>query len=847
MKRTGRISLAFGLMLCGIVALGWTWSWAQGKAKQAEPLALIPAGTVLLASSDGDAAHQAAWEKTAAYEAFRKSGLLDTLTKMVREVLEQLPDERAHAAVEIFEFVNQNGLTISIGFAPGNGPGIPYLTVVAHNAGPHGGALDQFVEALGPDAELKIEKRNPGGTVSRVVLPGTPNVELGWWAQGEHLVLVLGVGAVDAAIAVAEGKSPNFAATPQGKKLAAKPTFDRTGLFWLDFAALRGRFGDIPLPSPQQPTITDVLKTLGLDKLNSVLAQSGYKGRSLWSTVDVDAPGSRKGLLGLADPATTMSLSDLPPLPVSHVGFFAQSLSLADAYDKLLEVARNVANLGPPEATEQLDTLLEQMPELLGCDLRKDILAPLGTVQCMYSDSNQGLFGADYGLIVQMKDAAKLRATVKKLLERLADQVPAELVSGVERDKHGQKLITLQVGGGSFNPTILIDDKWLCVGASSQTVEAFALRLKGELPVWKPDAETAEVLTAVPKKFSSISIAYPRPMIRGLVAAAPLLMGFAEAGVTYASRFGVIPPIELKTGAIDLPPAELVVRPLFPNVSWCVVDEAGIHLTTRSSAPAIPLVGGADGSSVAVVAVLVALLLPAVQQAREAARRTQSKNNLKQIGLAMHNFHDTFDNFPQGTIPSKKLKPEQRQSWLVPLLPFMDQAPLYNQMKVDLRESAEWDSDDLQSSIKVVIPSFLNPSNAIGFVFGEPATTDYVGWAGVGKDAPTEKAKADKKGIFGYDRVTRIQDITDGTSNTVMVSDAVAKTRGPWAQGGPSTIRALTTKPYINGDDGIGSPHTGGLHVLFADGSVRFISENIDAKTLEALATRAGGEVVNDF
>ena len=258
-------------------------------------------------------------------------------------------------------------------------------------------------------------------------------------------------------------------------------------------------------------------------------------------------------------------------------------------------------------------------------------------------------------------------------------------------------------------------------------------------------------------------------------------------------------------------------------------------------------VGGRSIAPVVVVAVLIALLLPAVQQAREAARRTQSMNNLKQIGLALHNFHDTHRNFPQGTIPSQKLKPEERQSWLVPLLPSMDQGALYDQMKVDLRESAQWDSDDLEDSITVAIPIFQNPSNPIGFMHGEPATTDYVGWAGVGKDAPTEKCKDDKKGIFGFDRATRLQDVTDGTSNTVMVSDAAAKTRGPWAQGGKSTIRALTTKPYINGEDGIGSPHTGGLHVLLADGSVRFVSQNIDAKILEALATRAGGEVINDY
>ena len=251
--------------------------------------------------------------------------------------------------------------------------------------------------------------------------------------------------------------------------------------------------------------------------------------------------------------------------------------------------------------------------------------------------------------------------------------------------------------------------------------------------------------------------------------------------------------------------------------------------------------------SVAVVAVLVALLLPAVQQAREAARRTQSKNNLKQLGLAMHNFHDTFNHFPAGTIPSKKLKPDERQSWLVELLPYMDQAPLYNAMGVNLQNSAQWDDAENKMWISTSIPSLLNPSNPTPSIPGQPAKTDYVGWAGVGKDAPTEKAKPDKMGIFGYERATKMRDITDGTSNTVMISDVTAKTRGPWAQGGTSTIRALTSKPYVNGEDGIGSPHVGGFHAALTDGSVRFISQNINEKILEALATRAGGEVINEF
>lgn len=786
--------------------------------------------------------HQAAWEKTAAFDAFRKSGFLDVFQNMVRGVLEQAPDQRTHAAVEIMQFVSDHGVTAAISLAPGDGPGIPSLTIVAHDAGPHSGVLDQFVEGLGPDVVVSTEQLK-GRTVSRVTIPETP-VELAWWSEKDHLILTAGMGSVEAAIDVAAGTSDNFASTDQGKKLSTKPDFDRTGIVWFNPTILRERFGAIPLPNGEN--VTAILEVLGLDTFDHLLVQSGYHGRSMWSTVDIASTGDRKGLMALADSSATMSLSDLPPLPSHHVGFAAQSLSLTKLYDKILELARAVAKMGPPDASDQLESMIEQLPEFLGCDLRNDILATLGPVQCLYSDSNQGIISSDYALAIQVMNAPKLRATVTKLLGRVENEVPPNIVAGLQRQKHGQTLTTLQVGGGGFNPTFLISDKWLCVGTSSQSVESFAMRLKGTLPSWKADEETASALAEVPKKFNSLSVTYPRHTYRALASAAPFLLGLGQTALAHSPGLGG-QPITLTVSPVDFPPAEVVTAPLFPNVSWCLVDENGIHFTSSSSAPAVPLFGGVDGSTIAVSAVLVALLLPAVQQAREAARRTQSKNNLKQIGLALHNFHDTYNSFPSGTIPSKKLKPEERQSWLLGLLPYMDQAPLYNQMDVDLRESAKWNDEDLELWIETPLPVLQNPSNPSGFQAGEPATTDYVGWAGVGKDAPTEKAKPNKMGIFGYDRASKFRDITDGTSNTVMVSDATAKSRGPWAQGGPSTIRALTSSPYVNGEDGIGSPHAGGFHVLMGDGSVRFVSNNIDERVLEALATRAGGEVIGDF
>ena len=96
--------------------------------------------------------------------------------------------------------------------------------------------------------------------------------------------------------------------------------------------------------------------------------------------------------------------------------------------------------------------------------------------------------------------------------------------------------------------------------------------------------------------------------------------------------------------------------------------------------------------------------------------------------------------------------------------------------------------------------------------------------------------------VFGYDRKTRFRDITDGTSNTIMITET-NDVDIPWAAG-VRTLKSLTQEPYVNGPDGIGSPTPGGCNVLMADGSVRFISEDIDPEMMRRLAAMADGKVV---
>ncbi|MCY2967554.1 MAG: DUF1559 domain-containing protein [Planctomycetota bacterium] len=218
--------------------------------------------------------------------------------------------------------------------------------------------------------------------------------------------------------------------------------------------------------------------------------------------------------------------------------------------------------------------------------------------------------------------------------------------------------------------------------------------------------------------------------------------------------------------------------------------------------------------------VLLALLLPAVQQAREAARRTQCKNNLKQIGLALHNYNDTWGSFPPAAVYSADGRP--MHSWRVLILPFIDQMPLYNSYKMD----EPWDGPN-NIRFQAMMPSvFACSSNPAGQAGGY---THYLGITGKGTILPQGKG-------------VKFVDVKDGLSNTLVVVEAMGSSV-PWTQ--PIDIDATNGLSF--GPGGMGSYHTGGAHVLMADGMVRFVSQNVNPQTLKSLSTIDGGEVVFDY
>ncbi len=312
---------------------------------------------------------------------------------------------------------------------------------------------------------------------------------------------------------------------------------------------------------------------------------------------------------------------------------------------------------------------------------------------------------------------------------------------------------------------------------------------------------------------------------------------------------------------------------------------------------------------IAIIAVLIALLLPAVQQAREAARRSTCKNNMKQLGLALHNYFETHSVFPFSTSSdgysygnSAPLVKNHR-GWVM-LLPFFDQSVLYNTFNSNLAAGGRnTNSGTLVGTpeasgnnlvVSKPLDAMLCPSDngdrfekengttygissasfAAG-IYGARTTYDFSVDSG-SWTTPWGNQSTTTKRMFGKDSNSRMRDVTDGLSNTAMVVettldvyDGKAPTWGYSKHVGMGVDLASTNSPRINswiccswgtpvnsfsntpgklGEWGTaGSLHTGGCHMALGDGSVRFLSENIDNTTRTRLASISDGQPVGEF
>ncbi len=309
---------------------------------------------------------------------------------------------------------------------------------------------------------------------------------------------------------------------------------------------------------------------------------------------------------------------------------------------------------------------------------------------------------------------------------------------------------------------------------------------------------------------------------------------------------------------------------------------------------------------IAIIAILIALLLPAVQQAREAARRTQCKNNLKQYGLALHNYHDVHNAFPIGANYDGNWN-NGPVGWQVRILPFTEQVGLYNLMNFKGGATGPFGVDLVLPDGKALrqkeVPYSKCPSDASPSPDGNWAQASYGGSMGANRvpsangacnpfltpnvhypdpggqvDHGNTTSLTQISGMFGrvLNEKIGMRDVTDGTTNTIFVGEILPSCNdhggGWWHFNGmanghasvhvPINMKTTCNAPYKpqtsefpgceaqsnwNLSWGFRSSHVGGAQFLLVDGSVRFISQNIDYNTYQRLGRRNDGQVIGDF
>lgn len=815
-----------------VAVAAWGWTWAQPRGPAIRPQQLHPADAIAYLQYDGTTGQEAAWKQTAAYEALVESGLWDAAQKWIAGFAGE--NRPAQVAQAVALRVLTHGASLSVTTVPGDEHPQPAATLVLHD----GATLKDDVAALLAVAGAPGETATIGKTtVLRGVISGQPHGEWTLWTAGEHLIVTFGAQAVERTAKLIDGAAPDITQARLWKQANAAPQgVVLNALGWVDMQQLRRSVGEVSLKGGDSPfeTVDDLLEVLGLGGVQELVAQQGFEGRNCWSQSLLNSTGPRTGLMEMFG-GQPFKLTDLPPIPERTTGLYAMSFDLTKLYDAGWQIVRTVTARLPNGEQElaKMEAGAANFEDRLGLKIRDDFLAGFGSLHVVYGDTSNTFGGIGVGLALQVQDAAKIRKVFDVLTPLIPDNPNGPRFARTK--KRGREYLSFGQPGVPFWPTAVVEENWLFVGITPQVVDSALLRLDGRLPRWQPDEQIQAALAGWPEEYLSLTVSDPRTFVTGVAQMTPFLMAGLQTARQQAGQNAPLPEA-------DFPAAELIAQPLFPNVSVCTVEDGRIVWRSRSSVPGVPLIGGMDGPSVGTSAVLVALLLPAVQQARQAARRTQSRNNMKQQMLALHNYHDRNNEFPAGTVVGSAQKPEDRLSWMGQILPYLDQDPLYRQL--DPKQG--WNQGPNQQVADTRLTVFLNPQSPTPPQFRDRGYTDYVGVAGLGVNGPLTKPGDKGAGLFAYDHPRRMRDVTDGTSNTIMIGE-VSQNVGPWLQGGSATIRPFTQKPYLRGPDGYGGVYPGGAHFGLGDGSVRFISDNIDPRLIEGMTTIQGSEILGDF
>ncbi|WP_406697665.1 DUF1559 domain-containing protein [Singulisphaera sp. Ch08] len=776
-------------------------------------------GLILLIDHEGFEAQSDAWKGTAAFKMLTDTTLGAMFENIAAQVVDRGLQSAPGAPINGKEVVALLAHLASKGFAIGfcgslNPPQPKAAVMVIRDAGQNEVAK-RIMKRL-EDVAQQAEQPNGRKVWS---IAGAP---VRWWFEGHDAVFsFVPPGAqADPVAETLDGKTPSALKNPIFTA-AAKTEGDvvPVGLLFVDLAGMP------PLPRN--------LVQAGLDGIKRVEAHWGIQGKAIVTTLGVQAPRPRRGVLALLDQPPLGAGTRLAP-PEGVTDYTLLSVDPAKFADVLLAIlAQN-----DPRTAKEVGRFAQDFQKRTGLNLRKGLLEKLGPRMGVLTPKSGGVGNLmamwfnppDLGVVIELKDPQGFEATLGRLIEVANNELksagalvprqanrparPGTEFAEFRRLKAPERGYVLSVPPSvlptpaGLRPTILIDlerGRLALAGSlasARRALPALILDAPGSKPMENrdallvaksdPTASLPELLANIPALVQFVGLAAAQPQGPGGPAAIPFRLEFDPD---------------------DIPDVEALRSHLFPTKFTLAANESAILLTAHSAFP-IPVPKLSGGME---TPVLVALLLPAVQAAREAARRAQCTNNVKLLGLALHTYYDAKGSLPPPAILDRAGKP--LLSWRVAILPFVEQQALYNEFHLD----EPWDSVHNKTLIPRMPTIYACPSRRNP----EPGTTNYRVFAG--KQTAFESTG------------TKFEEFTDGTSGTLGIVESNEPT--------------LWTKPDelpFTGDGEAalslaGSDHTGGFNAVLIDGTIRFIKDSIAADVFKALLTRNGGEIIQDY
>lgn len=640
--------------------------------------------------------------------------------------------------------------------------------------------------------EQKIEDKTIGGVRWKRVAVN-PDATAFLWGFRDNLFLVaLGDEEAEALPARLGKKSGGPAWLTQ---LHADLPVDRPAVTW--FTNLAGILKSFK-PLIKDPNAPAVLDALGISQLKTLYGVSGLNRNGAVSKARLDIEGRPTGLLELL-PAKPLTLDDLKIVPQDATMAWVLRFDAAEAYQQVLKLMTAI----DPRQAQQFQANLAGGEQQLGLRLVDDLLKPLGDTWSLFSTSADGNnFWMGFALAVSVSDHDRLVKTHDQLLALakglLAMQGPnAPTIK--ESTFKGMRVFRLQPNGPvPVAPTWAITDKHLLVTVVPQSMKSLLER----------DANAGSLADI--------------PSVQKLTAsAAPLYVSYQDTASLLGQMYGTLQlAAPVINGALaqqgiefDLPtlPSLAKITPyITPTVRVLRSTSAGFASEQYYSVPL-----SVDVASVSPVT--VALLLPAIQAARETARRNMTSNNLKQQMLAMLNHEALHRTFPAAAISDKQGK--RLLSWRVKLLPLLEEEALYKEFHLD----EPWDSEHNRKLIQRMPAVYADPSNP---QLAEAGKTRYL--------VPTGPAA-----LFQGDKPPAINQITDGTSRTLAIVEVVPEKAVIWTK--PEDIEVDPKNPL----DGLEHSRGPGFEAAFCDGSVRMLMDTIDPETLRRLFDPRDGQAVD--